>query len=368
MKCVFEVIGMGAKKYGGFEKYVVEEARQLKLKGHRLVVIFDRPPLAKDYIDDLKQLNVEIEVLPQQSKLRFVKGFAGLLKKYRPAVVHTNFSSNLFLALPLARIYGVRKRIATEHCLPDIVGLKAKIAVQLMALFADRVLPVSKKSEEALVRGAFFNKKRIQTLYLGIPAFEHNRFEMRKRIGIDDDTFALMNVAYHHPVKGVDVLLRAMSMLVNEKGYKDIVLYQIGGSHTDGDTDKLKKLASELNIDSNVVWLGLRNDVPMLLSAGDLYVQPSRSEGIGLSIMEASMARLATVASDVGGIPEAAEAGKNAILVPSENPVALAEGIEKLYSDSVLREQYGIHGHRIANDKFCIQRQVERLITDYYGL
>lgn len=368
MKYVFEVIGMGSKKYGGFEKYIVEEARQLRSKGYRLVVIFDREPLAQDYVDDLRRLTAEVEVLPQQSKLRFVKGFVKLLKKYRPEVVHTNFSSNVFLALPLARLYGARRRIATEHCLPVIDSLKLRIAMQLTTLFADHFLPVSKKSEEALMQGVFMNKDRIRTLYLGIPAFEYDRMEMRKRIGIDDHTFALMNIAYHHPVKGVDVLLRAMSVLVNEKGYEDIVLYQIGGSHTDGDTDKLRKLASELNIDSHIVWMGIRNDVPMLLSAGDLYVQPSRSEGIGLSIMEASMARLATVASDVGGIPEAAEAGNNAILVPPENPEALASAIEKLYSDAALRGLYGQRGHQIAHDKFSLQKSVSRLITDYYGL
>lgn len=56
MNTVFEIIGMGSKKYGGFEKYIVEEARQLKDKDYRLVVIFDRQPLATEYVTDLENL------------------------------------------------------------------------------------------------------------------------------------------------------------------------------------------------------------------------------------------------------------------------------------------------------------------------
>lgn len=365
---VFEVIGMGAKKYGGFERYIVEEALQLKEKKCQLVVIFDRTPLAKDYIKDLEALGSAIEVLPQNSKVHFAKGFITLLKKYKPSIVHTNFSSNLFVALPLARLYGVKKRIASEHCLPVIESLKSRISAQLIALFANKVLPVSQKSCDTLVNGIIFNKNRIKTLYLGIPEFSYNKTEMRNRIGIDDSTFALMNIAYHHPVKGVDILLRALSILVKDKGHNDIVLYQIGGSHTDGDTAKLKQLAENLNLENNIVWMGLRNDVPMLLAAGDLYVQPSRSEGIPLSIMEANMAKLPIVATNVGGNPEAAVDEINAILIPPENPNGLADGIERLYLDSMLRKQYGDKGHKLALDNFSIQRQVSRLITDYYGL
>lgn len=368
MITVFEHIGMGAKKYGGFEKYIMEEARVLKEKGCRLVVIFDRPPLDEEYINDLKGMDVSIEILPQSSKTAFCKGFIGLLKKYRPDVVHTNFSSALFLAHPLARLYGVKRRIITEHCLPNIKGVRSRIGAQLMTLFADNVLAVSKRSCEELRKGVFFRKKRVLTLYLGIPDFSFDKKEMRKRIGISDDTFALMNVAYHNPVKGVDVLLKALSILVHDKGYKDIILYQIGGSQMEGDTSVLKSLASDLGIANNIEWMGLRNDVPMLLSAGDLYVQPSRSEGISLSIMEASMAKLAVVGTKVGGIPEAAIENRNASLVPPEDPRALAEAIEKLYLDPEKRKVYGERGLEIAQKNFSLQRQVRNLIADYYRI
>jgi len=366
MKTVFEVIGMGAKKYGGFEKYIVEEAHQLKAKGYHLVVIFDREPLAKDYINDLTAIGADIEIVSQSSKCGFIKGFNRLLKKYKPEVVHTNFSSNIFLAMPLAILNGVGRRIATEHCLPASDSIKLRVAVQLGNIFCHNILPVSNASSEAMINAVWFGKKKIKTLYLGVENKTFDRQEARHYLGITEDTVALMNIAYHNPVKGVDVLLDAMNIIVHEYGIKNLVLYQIGGGQTGSDTEVLHKKANDFSLEKSIVWLGIRNDVPRLLCAGDIYVQPSRSEGIPLSIMEASIASLPIVATKVGGNPEAAKDGENAFIVSPESPRELAEAILKLYKNMSLRKKYGKSGREIAIRDFCLDKNVTRLIEDYY--
>lgn len=365
---VFEVIGMGAKKYGGFEKYIVEEARQLSEKGYRLIVVFDRQPLAKDYIKDLDTLGAVYEVLPQDSKINFIKGFWKLLKKYKPQVVHTNFSSNLFFALPLSRLAGVKRRIATEHCLPSGVGFKQRITNQIFPIIAQKVLPVSEMSSKVLRGSIWFGKKKIETLYLGVEDFNFDKVKVREELGISTDTVALMNIAYHNPVKGVDVLIEAMDIAVNKMGMKNLILYQIGGGQTGSDTEALHNLAAKYHLENNIVWMGIRNDVPRLLSAGDIYVQPSRSEGIGLSIMEASLASLPVIATNVGGIPEVALNNVNAHLVESEKPAKMAEAIQYFYEDPKLRVSFGQKGRKVSLEKFCLNRQVKKLIADYYKL
>ena len=365
---VFEIIGMGSKKYGGFEKYIVEEARQLSAKGYKLIVIFDREPLAVDYIKDLKAVGADYEVLPQTSKIGFIKGFYKLLRKYKPCVVHTNFSSNLFYALPLAWFAGVKRRVSTEHCLPGGKTFKQRVVNQIFPLISQKILPVSNMSAKVLKNSIWFGKKRIETLYLGVEDFKFDKATIRKELGISDDTVALMNIAYHNPVKGVDVLIEAMNIIVNHKGIKNIVLYQIGGGQTGKDTEELHALAEKYNLTDNVVWMGIRNDVPRLLSAGDIYVQPSRSEGIGLSIMEASLAKLPVVASEVGGIPEVANKDVNAFLVEPEESQKLADAIMTLYNDRSLRRKFGEEGRKIAMTNFCLANQVKTLIEKYYRL
>lgn len=114
--------------------------------------------------------------------------------------------------------------------------------------------------------------------------------------------------------------------------------------------------------------MGLQNNVPEILSAGDIYVQPSRSEGISLSIMEASLAYLPTVATKVGGIPEAAQQDFNGILVAPDSPQELAEAMEQLIIDVELRNNMGRNARQLAVEKFCLEKQVELLITKYYRI
>lgn len=365
---VFEVIGMGSKKYGGFEKYIVEEARQLSTKGCKLIVIFDREPLAVDYIKDLKAVGADYEVLPQTSKIGFIKGFYRLLRKYKPLVVHTNFSSNLFFALPLAWLAGVKRRVSTEHCMPGGKTFKQRVVNQIFPLISPKILPVSNMSAKVLKDSIWLGKNRIETLYLGVEDFSFDKDTVRKELGISEETVALMNIAYHNPVKGVDVLIEAMNIIVNQEGIKDLVLYQIGGGQTGKDTELLHEMVSRYKLDDNVVWLGIRNDVPRLLSAGDIYVQPSRSEGIPLSIMEASLASLPVVATRVGGNCEAAIEGQNALTADPENPKKLADAIMTLYNDRTLRRKFGEEGRKLAMTNFCLENQVKTLIEKYYRL
>lgn len=365
---VFEVIGMGAKKYGGFERYIVEEACQLKAKGHTLVVIFDRQPLASDYVSDLNTIGAIIEIVPQESRMQFASKFWHLLQQYHPVVVHTNFSSNLFVALPLARLAGAVRLIATEHCLPAKTGLKNRLIAQAITLIAQKVLPVSKMSENHLRQATFFGKKKIETLYLGVDDFHYDKAVVRKELSISDNTVVLMNIAYHNPVKGVDVLLEAFNIVINKFKIPNIVLYQIGGGQTGSDTELLRRQADELDIADKIIWMGIRNDVPKLLCAADIYIQPSRSEGIPLSIMEASLANLPIVATDVGGNSEAALAGINAIIAHPESPRELAEGIMLLYQNTDLRSEMGTNGRKLALDKFSLKNNVATLIERHYQL
>ena len=364
---VIEFIGMGSKKYGGFERYIVEEARQLKALGYKLVVVFDREPIKTQYLSDLDFFGVKIEILPYTGFLEFSKGIISILRKYHPMVVHTNFSSQVLQILPISMLFRVKRVIATEHCYPIVNTLRLHFLYQWITLFSHNVLAVSEKSSESIKHGIFFRKNRVSALYLGIKDFHYDKMESVSHYGINNNKVAIMNVAYHNPVKGVDVLLKAVHILVHKMGLNNFTVYQIGGGQTGTDTEFLYNMAKSLKIEEYIVWMGLQNNVPEILSAGDIYVQPSRSEGISLSIMEASLASLPTVATIVGGIPEAANPGYNGILVAPDSPLVLAEAIKRLI-DAELRNNMGRNARQLAKEKFSLEKQVRLLITKYYKM
>ena len=365
-KVVFEVIGMGAKKYGGFEKYILEEAKQLEVKGYKLIIIFDTPPLADKYVQDLLKYGVTIYTIPYSKKGFFIKSFLKLINEYHPQIVHTNFSSNVFVVQFISFITNIPKRIATEHCLPIFNTFLSRIKVTLFSTFVHKILPVSKESTISIRKGLFFNKNKVRTLYLGVNDFHFDYVKMREKYQLPKNQILIMNIAYHNPVKGVDVLLHAFAILIHQYKLKNIVLCQIGGGQTGNDTTALKKLANELNINNNIIWMGIQNNVPEILSAGDIYCQPSRSEGIPLSLMEASLAQLPIVATNVGGNSEAAIHNENAILVKSEDYENMAAALRQFITNSDMRISYGKRGREIALNNFCIEQQVSKLINSIY--
>jgi glycosyltransferase involved in cell wall biosynthesis len=95
---------------------------------------------------------------------------------------------------------------------------------------------------------------------------------------------------------------------------------------------ELRALAASLGVADRVALLGHREDVAMLLEEADLFVLPSRSEAFPNSVVEAMAAGLPVIASAVGGLPELVDSGRTGLLVPPDDPVALASALEALVS------------------------------------
>jgi glycosyltransferase involved in cell wall biosynthesis len=102
--------------------------------------------------------------------------------------------------------------------------------------------------------------------------------------------------------------------------------------------------------------LGARDDVAALLAQADVFVLPTRSEGMPLSVLEAMAAELPVVASAVGGVPELVRDGETGALVPPADPAALAHALAPLVADPDLRARLGRAGRERAEHRFSLQR------------
>ena len=98
----------------------------------------------------------------------------------------------------------------------------------------------------------------------------------------------------------------------------------------------------------------------------DIFIFPSVQEGLGLSAMEAGACGVPVIASRVGGIPEVVMDGETGILVPSQDPKALADAIVCLLSDSAKMLTFGKRAREIASERFSADRMVEGTITVYH--
>lgn len=130
------------------------------------------------------------------------------------------------------------------------------------------------------------------------------------------------------PEKGHDVLLRALALLPDAHA----VLLGDGPLRLD-----LARLAESLQISNRVHFLGRRRDVPRILKAADVYVQPSRWEGFGLATTEAMSSGAPVVASDVPGLADVV--GQGGLLVPPGDHIALANAIRSVLASPNLRRR-----------------------------
>lgn len=163
-------------------------------------------------------------------------------------------------------------------------------------------------------------------------------------------------------VKGVDVLLRAWAKVVAQFPARLIIL---------GDGPELENLqsqAEELGISANVEFAGDCPDIAPYLAQSDIYIQPSRAEGLSNSVIEAMAAGLPIVATQVGGNGDLVVQGKSGLLVQPESPDDLATAICSLFSDAVATRKMGKVALDHVVQQYAINSVVARLNSLYSGV
>ena len=185
--------------------------------------------------------------------------------------------------------------------------------------------------------------------------------QLRKRHDFSTEENIVISVARLNPVKGIDCLIKAVALVVEK--ITNLRLIVVG----DGEQrEELEGLIAQLHLDPNVQLLGFlpRRQIPEYLNLADVFVLPSRHEGLGIALIEAMACGVPVIGSNVDGIVDIIDSGKNGILVPPDNEKALAEGIERLLCDKNLRDKFIKEGLRKVEEKFLwdsILRQIEEI-------
>ena len=119
-----------------------------------------------------------------------------------------------------------------------------------------------------------------------------------------------------------------------------------------------ERQAHERGISDNVLFLGHREDVPQLLGGSDLFVLPSRTEAFPNGLVEGMAAGLPSIASDVGGIPELLQHGRNGLLVPPGDADALAAAIIRLIDNDAEATALGAAARATVEVRYSFDRMV----------
>jgi glycosyltransferase involved in cell wall biosynthesis len=172
---------------------------------------------------------------------------------------------------------------------------------------------------------------------------------------LPSDARVLLAVCRLEPQKGVDVALRALPDVVARHPNVQLVVLGEGPQRSE-----LEELARSLDIPAQLP--GRVPDVAAWLRRADLLVHPARWEGFGLALLEAMLASLPVVATRVSSIPEIVVDGDTGLLVPPDDPAALAAAINRVLDD---QGGYGERGRARAEAQFSVERMVDRTLAVY---
>lgn len=192
------------------------------------------------------------------------------------------------------------------------------------------------------------------------------RLGLRARLGIPAEAPLAGCVAHLVPVKGHPTLLKALAHVPD----LHVVL---AGKPLDGDyTALLERMVQELSLGGRVHFLGAVEDVPGLLAELDIAVLPTwarwRMEGCPVALLEAMACGKPCLATDIPGSRDLIEHGCSGLLVPPENPAALAAVLVQLVEDAALRRQLGAHARQRVLAHYRIEQETAAHVALYTEL
>lgn len=193
-----------------------------------------------------------------------------------------------------------------------------------------------------------------------------DRTAAREQLALPREALVMTAVANLHRYKGYDDLLEALQIAAPRLPQPWLLL--VAGSGVAGEMERLRLSAEAAGLGENVRFLGARRDVQRLLSAADIHITASHSEGLPNNVIEAMFAGLPVIGTAVGGIPELIDDGETGCLVASHDPEGLARAIVALAGEPEGRRVMGLAGRRAAEAAFGVERTVAELCAVYEDL
>ncbi len=320
---------------GGAEQMLLNLASELRRRGHEVVPVgpaVGEGWLAARFVE--RGFRPETFRLSSPVDLRCVLDLVRVFRGRGVDVVHSHEFSMAVFGAVAAHLTG-RRHVITMHGGRYYAARRRRRAALRWAFrTSDAVVAVSSASRDDLAATLGVPLEDIHVVANGVPHGGRPRPELRRSLALEKGDALILSVGNLYPVKGHDVLVGALARVARLRPDLAWVAAIAGRGAEEA---RLRTMAAGNGIAHRVHLLGFRDDIPALLTACDVFVHPSRSEGLPLALLEAMHAGVAIVATDVGGIGEVVRTEQEAILVPPDDEQALARALIRVLDDGRLR-------------------------------
>jgi len=389
---------LGQKKTGGMNVYVRDFTRELARQGVQVDIFTRAVDPAEPYIQyDLgcgcRVVNVPagpMTTLPNDSLANYLDEFAAGVLEFarvyglRYDLIHSHYWLSGLVAGKLRQTWGPTPVVHMYHTLGHMKNQIAQDDSELVASvrlmgetqtmhIADRLIAATPAERAQLINLYGADPAKISVISPGV---DLRRFEpqpqcrAKKQLGIPYEQHLALFVGRIEPLKGVDTLLEAASILKEQHpaALKNVRIGIIGGNPAapDDDMRRLQRLHAQLNLAGVVEFLGAREQslLPNYYAAADMVVMPSHYESFGMVALEAMAMGTPVIASNVGGLAHLVQDGATGYLIPPRQPHLLAERMRRLLTNEPLRQQLAAQAREYAR-RYDWANIVNQMLGEY---
>lgn len=338
-----------------------------------------------EYVEELRGHGYQIKTIPISRNLNPVAHFLSILKlvkyfrqeKFDVLHIHTPIAG--IVGRIAGRIAGIPVVIFTVHGFYFHEGMppikrKFHIGLEwLLGRLTDYMFTVSAEDAIAAVKLKIMPKAKVLAIGNGVnatrfnPSVASNVAEIRSALSIPEDAFVIGYIGRMVREKGVVELLQAAERISRQYNHVYFLLVgdRLASDHNASIEERLRVAAECLG--EKLILTGLREDVPQLLAAMDVFCLPSYREGLPVSIIEAMMMAKPVVATNIRGSREEVVEGETGFLVPVSDANALTQALASCVNNPEMVRKFGVAGKlralRLYDEKKNLRVQMEQIIT-----
>lgn len=343
---------------GGLERFVLDLIEANAPHSNQVIVCLEGPgTLAKNCSAEIVALH-----MPPGMHLSFAWQISKIVQERQVDLIHTHNEKAQFyggIAGWLAKV----PILHTKHGRNNL-DWRTVLRNNISSRFCTNIVAVSHDAARECTDDEKIPVNKVTTILNGVDTVRYSpgvdQQAAKARLGIDSQTLVVGIVARLAPVKDHATLLKACKILV-ESGCQFRLLVVGDGPLR----QQLHEFVDVLGIGEQVIFTGMREDIPDLMQAMDVFVLSSVSEGISLTLLEAMACCLPVVATAVGGNPEVVVEGTTGFLAKSGSPEDIAAKLTQVLSTKELRKSMGAAGRSRVLEKFSLNTSAQAYLNLY---
>jgi glycosyltransferase involved in cell wall biosynthesis len=344
----------------GVTVYVLRLADAMRRRGHDVFLVSD----GGIYENEVRSRELRHHLLPLcRGPLRSylaARQLSDVVRRERPDILHGNWRRAQLACHLAEKKLGVQF-VTTLH----LVGIPDNWLYRRLTYWGRRVIAPCSEAVTYLVRTFGVSEEKIHLVFHGVDPDEWpranaaTRRRARGNLGLGADAAVMVSVARLEPIKGHDVMLRAMAAARKQAGRLRLLLVGAGSSEQD-----LKRLATECGLADAVHFLGYGDPRPAL-AAADLFVLTSQRESFGFAPVEAMLSGLPVLRTDSHGARDQVVEGETGRVVPVGDVDAVAQAMVEFATSPDRWQAMGDAGRGRALEHFTLVRMAERVEQIY---